>query len=290
MFTDANGLPVNSDGDARDQLNRVGLVMTAAHLNDKFPWADYERLYSDCCRAITGPLQPRPGIYVRSVGADANNVSADQLLPVLCAWVALGEWRQVAWLFVRMVARLGFAQNVRDGLNSTFVSGNVESMQAGGPNERLPREKWKLPDFMLLRALPLFARISPVLYPLALVSDLLLVFAALVACGPVWRDDTGLTKRGPEDVDDGVLICTLAVCRAVRPTPFSELACFLYARLRPWNYGVKPIHFDGPRVVWADDKSVGNVYGSLRWYFRAEAGGNPEVAELWKPICERYFN
>lgn len=30
--------------------------------------------------------------------------------------------------------------------------------------------------------------------------------------------------------------------------------------------------------------------GALRWYCRAEEGGNPGLAELYRPILERYFD
>lgn len=167
--------------------------------------------------------------------------------------------------------RWGFAQNKKDGLNGDMG-------------------KTKLPDFMALRALPLFLRASRWLYPIACVADVLLVLAALAACGPVWKDGGGFARRGANDVDDNNTILTFAVCRARMPTPLSWLAVRLFAKLRPWNYGCAELVKEDAetRVAFLPD-TYRPVYGALRWYHRAEAGGNPEVAELWKPIVERWF-
>lgn len=292
MNLDSHGLPVQSNGDANDQLNRCGLIAVAGQIDKDLPREHYW-LWFSCIATLVGSHQVKPGVYVRYVGGNANNVSADQLLPVLCAWICLRDWSQAGLMFIRMVNRLGFAQNYTDGIeaasNVNSVSRKIETNVEKEPQSGLSGERWKLPDFMALRALPLFARTHWSLYPVALVADLFLVFAALASCGPVWRDDRGFTKRSPDDVDDGVLICTLATCRAIMPTPLSWLACKLYGRLRPWNYGCN----GGVEYV---NSSVGTtfvtyrpVFGSLRWYFRAESGGSPEIAELWKPICERYF-
>lgn len=54
------------------------------------------------------------------------------------------------------------------------------------------------------------------------------------------------------------------------------------------SYGL-PVQSDGD----ANDQlqRVGMVFvGALRHYHRAESGGNPEIAELWRPIIERELN
>jgi hypothetical protein len=207
-------------------------------------------------RALRIDLQPKRGVYVRFPGANTNNVSADQLISALSCWVIMRRpWHILAMLW-RMMMRLGFAQNIRDGLGGS--------------------ERKKLPDFMLIRALPLFCRTHWLLYPIAILSDFLLVLAAFAAVGPVWRDDKGFTRRGPDDVDDNVTILTLAACRKTMPTPLSKLACFIYAKLRPWNYGTKA--------------PGGEVVGALSWYHRAESGGNPEIALMWQPVISKLFN
>lgn len=265
MHLDEHGLPCTLSGgklDANDQLQRCGMIVAAEEILNEKPTRP-EHYYFSCLKAINETHQVKPGIYVRHIGGDPANVSADQLIGALAAHVALGNTKQVLWLALRCLLRLGFAQNYKDGLSG--------------------EDRTKIPDFMLLRALPLFTRASRWLYPVAAISDLLLVLAALAAVGPVWRDDKGFTKRSPDDVDDNNTILTFAVCRFKMPTPLSYLASRIYGRLRPWNYGCRDSQ------VYFDDNVYHPVYGALRWYHRAENGGNPEIAEMYREICKRYF-
>jgi hypothetical protein len=260
MNLDQYGLPVQSDGDANDQLQRCGMVSVAAHLNRSV--GDLEQ---NCEQAITRLLQIKPGIYTRYVGGSPDNVSADQLIAALGSHVVANDRKQIWLMFKEMTRRFGFAQNYKDGLNDDA--------------------KTKIPDFMFLRALPLFTRATILFYPICLITDALLVLSALSACGPVWRDGTeGFARRAPGDVDDNNTILTLAACRHKMPTPFSILSCFLFAHLRPWNYGC--IRVTGELT---NNRAYAPAYGALRHYHRAESGGNPEIAEMWEPICKKWF-
>lgn len=274
MHLDKYGLPVQADGDANDQLQRVGMILTANALGEYLHTADGDPfdVNHECFTAIISwdSLQPSPGVYTRYVDGNPNNVSADQLLPVLASHVANRDTKSVWNMFKAMTKRLGFAQNTRDGLDQK-------------------KTKWKLPDFMALRALPLFARAHKVLYPVAFLADLSLVLLALFAVGPVQHDDKLIpTKRNPDDVDDNVIITTLITCRAIMPTPLSWLAAKLYAKLRPNNYG----NIQHRTMPDGSTRSIkyNNVYGALRWYHRAEAGGNPEIAELYESLVRRYLS
>ncbi len=268
MNLDKYGLPVQADGDANDQLQRIGMILTAAAIIDKDELAN--RLEVTCIRAIQIDmeiLQPSPGIFLRHVNGDPKTVSADQLIAILGFFTMSGVIFYIWPMFKQMMKRFGFAQNTKDGLD-------------GKGNEG----KTKMPDFMLIRALPLFLRAHWCLYPILLLSDALLVLSALSAVGPVWKDGGGFKTRSPDDVDDNNTILTLSVCRVRFPTPLVLFAVWIFAKLRPWNHGC---------VGRAEEAfplySYKPVYGALRWYHRAEAGGNPEIAEMWKPICERYF-
>jgi hypothetical protein len=214
--------------------------------------------YWACLKGINETLQAKPGVYMRHQHGDPANVSADQLVSACAAHVAEGNTKQVLLLAARCIARLGFAQNYKDGLDAS-------------------KTRWKLPDFMALRALPLFMRAHVLLYPAAVIADVLLLLLSISAVGPVWRDDTGFSKRGPDDCDHNVSVLTLAVCRHRMPTPLSWLACKIFAKYCPETYGT--IKLGEPN----------RVQGALAWYHRAESGGNPEIAEMWKPICRRYF-
>lgn len=280
MNLDKFGLPATRlpDGtmDSNDTLQRCGMIATGEQLLNS-----HSDLGWDCLTALGTKLQPKPGIYVRYPGADPANCSADQILSALAYWIASGNTKQALLIGLRMVLRLGFAQNYKDGLDGT--------------------DRIKLPDFMALRALPLLLRAHWCLFPFAVVSDVLLLMQALAAIGPVWRDDKGFTKRTPDDVDSNLIILTLAVCRARMSTPLSWLAAKLYAKLRPWNYGciergVLPtadqIEEFGlePGATLTYPAKHSPVYGALRWYHRKEAGGSPEIGELWKPVIERWLS
>lgn len=267
MFKDKYGLPIQSDGDNRDQLQRVGMIATAEALRECDTLTEVPTYW-----ALFIGLQESPGVYKRSVEGATNDVSADQLIATLSVHVAYGHTRQVWLMLKECLRRFGFAQNYKDGLNGDT--------------------RTKIPDFMFVRALPLFARLHWSLYPFTLLADFLLVLLALSACGPVWKDGAILpSKREATDVDDNNTVITLAVCRKRMPTPLSILACKLYGKLRPWNMGCyaedDPVETEGLRVF--NPNYYHPVYGALRWYHRARSGGNPEIAALWRPLCKELF-
>ena len=252
MHLDAHGLPMQKDGDRNDQLQRVGMIGVATALGEA-----HEYTGRSPGLALTKDLQPRPGVFTRYKGSDPANVSADQLIPVL-AYFLLADRRQAWRMFAACLLRAGFAQNYKDGLSGT--------------------DRAKIPDFMLIRALPLFARLSLLLYPLTLVIDFLLVIQALLQAGPVFRDDKLLpTRRSLDDVDDNNVIVTLITCRARMSTPLSWLAAKLYSALRPPNYGCNP------------GTDASNVCGALRWYHRPESGGNPDIATMYERLVIKYL-
>lgn len=252
MHVDKYGLPTQANGDANDQLARESMLLIGQGL-----------LIKPSPTPLVGPamysnLQPSPGIYARYTGAPTDSTSADQLISALGYWVTRCDTKQIVLIAFRCISRLGFAQNYRNTLDGS------NSLQ--------------VPDFMLLRALPLFARAHKIFIPCAFVLDALLVLSAIAAVGPVWRDGKGFTARTPDDVDDNVLILTLLACRTRMVTPLSRLACLIYAKYRPTNLGcaltTPPSH---------------PVIGALRWYHRAESGGNPEIGEAIIPAVQKYI-
>lgn len=277
MNLDKHGLPVQSSGDANDQLQRVGMLVAAVEF-DRETYYSLKTItsatYAFSKFALSESLQVSPGKYVRFIGGDPANVSADQLIGALGAHVALKNTYQIFLMFIRMLCRFGFAQNYKDGLSG--------------------KDKTKIPDFMLVRATPLFARMHVLLYPLAVVTDVLLLFAAWSATGPVWHDDTGFKPRNPNDVDDNNTILTLAVCRKIMPTPLSILATKIFGQNRAWNYGCTDYEKLAEVKELAPFKLVAEtkyhpVWGALRWYHRKETGANPEIALMWKNICHEIF-
>lgn len=261
MNIDANGLPVQADGDAMDQLQRCGMIAVGQTISHRLGVYPADLLPRDPMVAIVTDLQPRPGVFVRHPGADPCNCSADQIIAALGGYIINGI--STKHIFREMITRGGFAQNTRDGLN--------------GDNT-----KWKLPDFMFLRAAPLFSRSSRWLYPIAMIADLYLLIMAASA----------VLDRDPDHVDHNNTILTLAVCSMVMPTPVSWIARKLFTRFLPYNYGCMwSVAIDGaPLDPINKMNAFYPVYGSLRWYHRASSGGNPEIARLWAPICATLFS
>lgn len=248
MHLDRYGLPCQADGNCADQLNRVGLILVAEHEKRWHKGADLNVLYMYCLVRATDCAALGQGTYTRFIGSTPDDVTCDQLVPTICAWVMRGNDIALGLMFMAMVRRFGFAQNVH---------------KQGEPNTKT------IPDFMVARTMPIFIRYSKWLYPLALVFDLYLIVMALSLIIQASRD--------PDAVDDNNTLVTLYTCKVRHPTFVSRLAAYLYKRFRPTNLGVTKL----------DEKN--HIQGAMAWYHRADNGGNPEIAEMFRPIIEEHF-
>jgi hypothetical protein len=86
-----------------------------------------------------------------------------------------------------------------------------------------------------------------------------------------------MSQHAPDDVGDDLNCLASAVFSVIRfPTKRSNKNLEMYLEDRPTNYGNTKL---GERCP---------VMGALAWYFRVDAGGNPELAEIWRPIVEYY--
>lgn len=93
------------------------------------------------------------------------------------------------------------------------------------------------------------------LYPVLLLGDTFMLLNSIIRCiSGIKKDNVG---------DDLNHIASLVQAQKRMPTPISLIARKLYKWLRP----------RGPQFA-------------LDWYFRAESGGNPEIAEIYKPIIK----
>ena len=112
----------------------------------------------------------------------------------------------------------------------------------------------------------------------------------------------GLNK---DDVGDDLNhIVTLVLGNAIISTPLVDAAIDVYKNYRPLNYGcfmqayreTYGLHFDTPtaEMIRRIEKGIKDGWkadcphplGALRWYFRAESGGSPALAELFAPIVD----
>jgi hypothetical protein len=118
-----------------------------------------------------------------------------------------------------------------------------------------------------------------------------------------------VAKTNPDDVGDDLNhIINLLMAHFFSPSDTSERALFLYAKNRPISYGCylgqyrakygRDLHT--PKEVMIQRIQAGiasgwqpdcpRVLGALRWYFRYEEKGNPQLAELYAPIVERFLS
>jgi hypothetical protein len=121
-----------------------------------------------------------------------------------------------------------------------------------------------------------------------------------------------LMARNTDDVSDDLNhIVALSVSTLVNPTRTSRKAIKAYITSRPHTCGsylqryyekfgtkVPDVGLQKTRIQGWIDQGIGTVppdadcspvFGALRWYFRPENGGNPGIAELYRPIVDKYL-
>jgi hypothetical protein len=275
MYIDSYAIIVQKDMDGGDSLHREGMYAFAKKLR-------YDQISNEVfieSPPLRGPaseasalnqFEVEPGIYVRHPDpskwySNPDTTSRDQLLPVIAYCAAYEDYPRLWRLFKATAKRGFFAQN---------------TLRAGdGERER------KLPDPMFLN-LAQFIRAggwwTAPLYPLLFAFDSVELAGTLAAAVlPLHFKDDHLIPRwkNEADVDDNNIVVQHLLAAVYKPTPISELNRYIYSVTRPQNLGNAFLGEKNP------------VMGALRWYHRQEFGGeaNPEVAEAYRPLIERYF-
>lgn len=271
MFIDAYAIISQQDGDAGDSLHREGMYAFGKKLvynpetNSVFIEENPERQNP---KEIIDKFEVEPGVYVRHPdpsrwSANPYTTSRDQLVPVIAYCAAYADYPRLWRLFGAVAARGFFAQNfIENGPGKTQI---------------------KMPDTMLAH-LGLFIRAGGdytlPLYPLLLVTDTIHLIGTLISILPIHISDGGKDIRFKEmrDVDDNNKIIAHLMAAKFKPTPISWLDRQIYSLTRPMNFGNTVMGETNP------------VMGALVWYHRLEAGGNPEIAELYRPLIQEYFS
>jgi hypothetical protein len=236
MHLDSNGFPVQADGVGDDTLQRVAtLALRSMH------W-----------RLKMLELEVAPGVFVRQVGDNPNNVSGDQLMSVFAAAIKLKSLQpRLRW---ELIKRAGFSQNTRT----------------------MHSNKAKVPDFLLLRVLPFMCRYEGSWIPRWL-GDL----AAFVNVGTSlipykFADNSLLPHRKDDTETDSAIhaVNTLFAIMETKPTWIGKLTVRMYAKYR------------GPAPAQGQD----NIEKALNYYHSPQFLGNPEVGEeqviLWRRAKE----
>jgi hypothetical protein len=269
MVVDAYALIVQQDADGGDTLQREGMYAFGKWLIEKNGggYVIKDPPERDP-KTVMDKLEVAPGVYVRHPDptkwySNPATTSRDQLIPVIAYAAAYKDYSRLWRLFRATAGRGFFAQNF-------YRCGENES-------------EWKVPDTMIGH-LGLFIRAggwyTALLYPLLLITDTLELLANLVEQIPLhWEESThSLRWRNMGDVHDNNTIIGILLAAEFKPTPISWLNRQLYSVLKAKNYG---------NVFLGEEN---HVMGSLAWYHRADAGGSPEMAELYRPSIEKYFS
>jgi len=271
MYVDAYALIVQQDGDGGDTLQREGMYAFGK-------WLRYNSRTNTVVinepperrdpKKVMDKMEIKPGIYVRHPDptkwySNPKTTSRDQLVPVLAYCAAYEDYPRLWRLFKATAKRGMFSQNIK----------------RAGEGHR----EFKVPDTWIGH-LSLFIRAggwyTAPFYPVLLLTDTISFTGTLLHQIPVHFEQTAKRFRfkEPKDVDDNNAIIYHLMAAKFKPTPISWLHRQFYGLTRRANYGN---YFLGER---------NHVMGALVWYHRPQNRGNPEMAELYRPVIEEYFS
>lgn len=256
MHRDQYGLIVQADGDGGDTCQRTGMYWFGRFLLDGKALEQTAREFL----AEAAQLEISPGVLVRhphqqnfvpgeTFRSDPKRTSRDQQDPLVVALGALEPDRAMLTRIFRAHAKRFFK----------YQNADIANPSTFGIYIRAFRKWW--------------------LWPLLLVTDLGFLFGSLA----VW------TQTNPDDVDDLNNVVRLSQAWAVMPTPVSWLARRLYAKWRPKTYGSYVGEYQERGQTYKYPGESNHIQGSLVWYFRPQALGNPEIAETYRPVVARIF-
>jgi len=286
MYIDAYAVIVQKDMDGGDTLHREGMYAFAQKLvynqaknevyvnnpaDPKGRWpASQKKIQRPPPEEIISRFEVQPGIYIRHPDpkkwySNPDATSRDQVLPVIAYCAAYEDYPRLWRLFKATVGRGMFAQNL-------YRIGD-------GENEK------KIPDPMHLN-MAQFIRAggwwTAPLYPLLYIYDTIELVGTVITALPLHlKDDHWVPRvKQMDDVDDNNTVVQHLMAAHFKPTLISEFNRYLYSITRPKNYG----------NTLLGEKN--HVMGALRWYHRSEYEGeaNPEIAELYRPLIEKYFD
>lgn len=262
MYRDKYGLIVQKDGDDGDSLHRMGVFLIGEIIARRDFIASKAML--DMISHLSsidehGRITWRRGA---TKWTDPNNVSRDQLIPVI---IGLGLFEMEA----------GVPSQV---LDKTISS--IEENKLRAPNGDLfiahysliVRSTWQRYDH-LQKALS---------WAFLLITDVPLVIGAIVKCLPFrWNEQKkAFEENGLNQVDDWNDFLPLLQAMILAPTPLTWLARKIYSNFRGENYG------NGINGMYRGES---DVLDALLWYNRYTSGGNPELVDPFQATIMFHF-
>jgi hypothetical protein len=269
---DSAGFITQRDDDGGDSAQREGMYWLAVRVRETIlhdPWPHQRTLsFEQVMQALevdrSGTFRRHPTHW-----NDPKDLSRDQTVPLVAAMGVNNDKERLERFYRELRRRNWFAQNgdlMGDPVNRNLV------------RRARDEEPSRLTDAPSLR----------------------LAAAARVLAAKSSLDDVG---------DDLNMIVTFLLAAVRKPNRESDSARTYYSKNRPDNYGMflgtyRQVHGisldgsvsvttmrqrmdDGIKQGWKND--CPRILGALRWYFRAESGGNPGMATLYEPIINRWF-
>jgi hypothetical protein len=268
LYTDQHGLIVQRDRDGGDTAQREGWAWVGSWVRSNVlhdPWSVKRTITH--AQAMAKLEVDQTGLFRRHPDQwnDTKDFSRDQTVPIIASMGLWGDRDRLERLWTRTKERNFLAQN-GDLISPEYVNLFDRARDvAPGP-----------------------------------IGDLQLGAS-------VWTR-IGLTLNNKDDVGDDLNLLILLLIGLLRhPTDATRSAAATYAKNRPISDGC---YLQSYRLHYGTDLSVSHaemrrrmesgiaagwkpdsprVLGALRWYFRAETGGNPSLAELYAPIVKRWF-
>lgn len=262
--------------DQGDTLNREGHLATAAQiLHDDLKvmsdneYAFIKERYLDVLSKLQDPSDPSNfsrTIVPRYWGSRYNCMSRDQMTPNL---IAIGENGVYTLLF-----RVFFNHLWRRAL--LFTTNTRPNWSYPGTSDY----KWTIPDLTALSYWNIYLRSLPyklgyAFYPLICLFDLDTFVNSIIKVTNYGKD--------PEHTDDIQHIAILTQAHYKVPTPISALAHWIYKKWREFP----SVTYIPAEAGYANEKN--NVQAVLNAYYR-EAGNDPLLNEVWRPIVSAIFS
>jgi len=278
IYFDKFGLIVQRNCDGGDTAQREGWywfgrwVRGSNFLNQPWPIErqfSFDRVMSQLEIGQTGTFRRHPE------KGDPNDFSRDQTIPIVAAMGVHNDNARLQRFYQELRRRNWMAQNGRDPMwdpvNRNFVA----------------RARNEDPSSL---------------------TDALFLLAAVQA-------RIGIARiKGMDDVGDDLnMVVTLLLAAIRKPNAGVDKVREYYAKNMPDNYGMflgsyrqqygtdwdgKISQEDMQHLMDTGIKKGGTngwkpdcprILGALRWYFRAESGGCPGLAELYEPIVKKWF-
>jgi hypothetical protein len=273
IYYDRNGLIAQRNCDGGDTAQRegwywLGLAVTTAN-NLGAPWPQrglsFEQVMSKLEIGQTGTFRRNPDKW-----NDPADFTRDQTVPIVAAMGFRNDTLRLQRFYQELRRRNWFAQKHGDEMTTPVYRNLVARARNEAPN------------------------------PFTDAAFLFAAAEARVLGSRSNKDDVG---------DDLNLIVILLLATVRRPSAGVDWVRSYYSKNRPDNYGM---FLDAYRAAYGTDwtgkttkeemarridagikakwkPDCPRILGALRWYFRAESGGSPGLAELYAPIIQKWF-